>query len=345
MFLWSIRTGAPLKWTLKDTCRSNNNCFPDVGCQTRQFGRIGIIVCGFVIVLPVIAIVVADRIDVGVASGSAGIVRRAIMSVWTNIKCESQFVQVGCLEEPLNKFLDPMEWSHRVCGKTTCSTMEIVREAVFASIYAWCRCAHRAQSIGGWSFKTNNFKHQRLSNLQILPQPFVLRLRDHEVLWEYPCRMITYSSRCPGALWCGRSARIVSQTIVVILKHRRESSLFGRGRIPWRCRWSRGKCTIHQPRTLPCVDNGWLTFNYRRHASSIFPHIPENGRRNVIVLIWCIFNVSHLNMRMPEGVPDIEFECIIPLGTYSDSHEPSPYEIQFAECTYSLAICIYDWYG
>ena len=45
---------------------------------------------------------------------------------------------------------------------------------------------------------------------------------------------------------------------------------------------------------------------------------------------------------MPEGVPDIEFECIIPLGTYSDSHEPSPYEIQFAECTYSLAICIYD---
>ena len=84
-----------------------------------EFGCIGIIVCGFVIVLPIIAIVVADRIDVGVASGSAGTVQRAIMSVWTDIKCESQFVQIRCLEEPLNKFLDAMEWSHRVCGKTT----------------------------------------------------------------------------------------------------------------------------------------------------------------------------------------------------------------------------------
>lgn len=148
------------------------------------------------------------------------------MSVWTNIKFESQVVQVRCLEEPLNKFLDAMEWSHRVCGETTCSTIEIVREAVFASIYAWCRCAQRAQSIGGWSFKTDNFKHQRLSNLQILPQPCVLRLRDHEVLYEYSCGMMTYSSRCPGALWCGRTARIVLQRILVILKSRRESSLF-----------------------------------------------------------------------------------------------------------------------
>jgi hypothetical protein len=105
------------------------------------------------------------------------------------------------------------------------------------------------------------------------------------------------------------------QRILVILKSRRESSLFWGGRSSWRCRWSRGERTIHQPRSLPGVDNGWLTFNYLWDASSIFPHSPEKGRRNAIVLICCIYNVWHLNMWMPEGVPDIEFECILPLGT------------------------------
>jgi hypothetical protein len=47
-------------------------------------------------------------------------------------------------------------------------------------------------------------------------------------------------------------------------------------------------------------------------------------------------------MWMPEGVPDIEVECIIPLGTYSDGHKPSLYDIKFVDHTYSLAICIYD---
>src|SRR6266849_8306709 len=112
------------------------------------------------IVLPiVVVVVVTDRIHFGIPSGGSGIVRRAVMTVWTDIQFESQVVQVRFLEESLNKFLYAMEWSHSVCGKTTCSAIEIVSKAVFALICSWSRFAHRTKSIRGWSFKANHFKH------------------------------------------------------------------------------------------------------------------------------------------------------------------------------------------
>lgn len=127
-----------------------------------------IVVQHFSIVLPIVIVIVTDQIDFGIPSGDSGIVRRAVMTVWTDIQFESQVVQVRCLEESFNKLLYPMEWSHSVCRKTTCRAIEIVSKAVFASIRAWSRFAHHTKSIRGWSFQANDFKHQRLSNLQVL---------------------------------------------------------------------------------------------------------------------------------------------------------------------------------
>ena len=163
--LRSIWTGAPPDRTLENTCRRNNDCFTDVRCQQMKFGRLKIIVQCCIIILPIIVVVIADRKNIGVASGGPEMIRRTLMSVRTDIQFESQFIQIISLEESLIEFLNAMEWAQEVCRKTTFSAVEIVSKAVFASICAWSGCAHSAQSIGGWSFKTNDFEHQRLSYL------------------------------------------------------------------------------------------------------------------------------------------------------------------------------------